>query len=123
MDKAERQFEQALLLKQDYLPALENIVRIHTDKKEYQRAIDRLLESTRFVSNPKNIYYNIACLYAIQHQTENSLSWLDKAISHGYDNWELIKTDVDLKNIRKTLPYQEFLQKHPVLKPQGGKQQ
>jgi hypothetical protein len=48
------------------------------------------------------VSYNIACVYALQNQIEDALKWLKKSVSNGFDNWNHIKNDNELKNIRNT---------------------
>jgi hypothetical protein len=48
-------------------------------------------------------------VYALQRQIEESIEWLHKAVERGYDNWEMIKTDQDLENIRRTKGYQALI--------------
>jgi hypothetical protein len=43
---------------------------------------------------------------------EESTGWLKKAIEKGYDNWDLIKTDKDLNNIRGSSYYEELVRGH-----------
>jgi lipopolysaccharide biosynthesis regulator YciM len=50
--------------------------------------------------NP-TLSYNIACYYSLAGRTTLGMEWLEKAIKHGYNNWELIKTDPDLQNLRE----------------------
>jgi tetratricopeptide (TPR) repeat protein len=45
--------------------------------------------------------YNIACYYSLAGRTELAMEWLEKAIKHGYNNWELIQSDPDLQNLRE----------------------
>ena len=54
-------------------------------------------------------YYNIACIYAKQNKIEESIDWLKKGIEKGYKNWDLIKTDRDLENIRGSSYYRELI--------------
>jgi hypothetical protein len=51
----------------------------------------------------------MACIYAKQNRIEESIEWLKKAIERGYDNWDLIKTDKDLENIRGSSYYKELI--------------
>ena len=59
-----------------------------------------------------SIYYNVAAVYALQDNGEESLVWLKKAINGCYQNWELIKSDKDLENIRDSAGYKELIEGH-----------
>ena len=73
-------------------------------------AIEQFMEVVRNDPdyNP-SLYYNIACYYAIEGQLIRGLEWLEKAVSHGYDNWELIRTDPDLQNLRGLPEYRDLI--------------
>jgi len=58
--------------------------------------------------NP-SLYYNIACYYAVQGQLIRGMEWLKKAVLHGYDNWDLIRTDPDLQNLRRLPEYRDLI--------------
>jgi tetratricopeptide (TPR) repeat protein len=61
--------------------------------------------------NP-SVYYNLACIYALSHDIETAMDYLEKALSKGYHNWRAIQTDPDLANIRFSDRYQELLERH-----------
>jgi tetratricopeptide (TPR) repeat protein len=58
--------------------------------------------------NP-SLYYNIACYYAVEGQLIRGVEWLKKAVSHGYDNWDLIRTDPDLQHLRSLPEYRDLI--------------
>jgi len=58
--------------------------------------------------NP-SLDYNIACHYALAGETGQGMEWLKKAIDHGHNNWELIKEDPDLQNLRELPEFFELL--------------
>lgn len=76
-------------------------------------AIDHYFEAS--LQDPVNAsiaYYNIACEYAKQNKTEESVVWLEKAIRKGFRNWNHIKADKDLDNIRSSARYKELIKDH-----------
>jgi Flp pilus assembly protein TadD len=54
-------------------------------------------------------YYNMACLHSLQKNTQEACSWLQKAVDHGYSNWQHIKEDSDLENVREDECYQKIM--------------
>ena len=62
--------------------------------------------------NDPTLYYNIACIYSKEHDTTNSIKWLKKAIEKNFNNWELIQTDEDLKDIRFSEEYKQLIRGH-----------
>jgi tetratricopeptide (TPR) repeat protein len=59
--------------------------------------------------NP-TLYYNIACFYSLAGRTREGLNWLQRAIDHGYDKWDLLREDPDLENLRQQPEFSEILQ-------------
>ena len=62
--------------------------------------------------NP-NGYYNIACVYAKEGNLTLSIEWLKKSLDKGFKDWNLIKKDKDLDNVRSTPFYKNLIQKIP----------
>jgi len=54
-------------------------------------------------------YYNMACLHSLQKNAKEACSWLQKAIDHGYSNWDHVKQDSDLVNVREAECYLKIM--------------
>jgi len=109
LNNAIGRFQKALAVKPNFPRALNNLAMAHTFGRQYDQA--REVFKKLIVLQPENstTYYNIAVLYALQNNVTESLAWLNKAIAKGYDNWDLIKTDNDLENIRNSEGYRELV--------------
>jgi tetratricopeptide (TPR) repeat protein len=75
---------------------------------QYGRAIDSYQKMLALHPRHPSIDYNIACLYAKQRQTEEALDWLQRALEKGYRDWEQIRSDRDLAEIRSTKRYAQL---------------
>lgn len=53
--------------------------------------------------------YNLACLYSADNNTTEACAWLNKAAAAGFSNWEHIKKDSDLDNIRNAACYKSIM--------------
>ncbi len=107
--RAIRQFEKALSIQPQLAPAQYNLALAYAAGKQYDEALDAFKKTAALQPDNANIYYNIAAMYALQNNATESLAWLKKSIAMGYDNWELIKTDKDLENIRNSEDYRQLL--------------
>ena len=109
LNNAIGRFQKALAVKPIFPQAMNNLAMAHTFGRQYDQA--REVFKKLIVLQPENstTYYNIAVLYALQNNVTESLAWLNKAIAKGYDNWDLIKTDKDLENIRNSEGYRELV--------------
>jgi tetratricopeptide (TPR) repeat protein len=112
LDEAIEQYEKALSIQPGYTLALNNLAAVYTIKKEYIKAVSVFKKMIRLRPNTVGAFYNIACIYARQNKIEESIDWLKKAIERGFKNWNLIKTDKDLENIRGSSYYKEIMRGH-----------
>ena len=110
LKKAGQSYQQSLALQPDDFNTLNRLAMIHIKEKNYTDAI-ALLSGPMLKIQPDNadIYYNISCLFAIANDQEKAIEWLSRALEKGYDNWEKIKTDPDLGNVRNTSYYQNLI--------------
>ncbi|RJP80146.1 MAG: tetratricopeptide repeat protein [Desulfobacteraceae bacterium] len=103
-------FQKALLIEPDHLKALKGIATVNTAKNEFESAISIFKNIQKSYPDDAGIAYNIACVYSLQNNQEEAIYWLEKAIENGFNNWELMKTDRDLKNIREAETFKKLLE-------------
>jgi tetratricopeptide (TPR) repeat protein len=112
LSKAIGEFEKALSLRPDFPEARNNLAMAYAADRQYDRALAELQKLIELDPDTPSTYYNIAVLYALQNKVTDSLAWLKKAVAIGYNNWELIKTDKDLENIRNSDDYKQLVKGH-----------
>jgi len=110
--QAIQQYKKALELDPEFLPALNNLALVTAANKEYDRALALFLDVLNSHPNDAETHFNIACMYSQLNRVDESLAYLKKAIDKGYTNWQRIKRDSDLDNIRDSLAYKELIQGH-----------
>ena len=113
MDKAQREFEIALKLEPDSIKILKALAMVYVNKKQYQSAISTFKRLVDIQPENNIFHYNISCLYAIQNMKNESVEWLTKAIDNGYSNWDHLKNDKDLKNIKNTSYFKSLVNNIP----------
>lgn len=79
------------------------------EKKKYDMALSDLIKATKIDKNYAEAYYNIACIYSIKKDGNLALRYLNKAINCGFNDYELIKEDPDLDNIRAIEGFNELI--------------
>jgi len=108
-DKSINQYQKALSIHPDAVPVLNNLAMVYMAKRDYEKAVSVFGRIADLQPDNASVYYNIACMYSIQNKTKESMDSLKMAIEKGYDNWDYLKTDKDLKNIRSSLYYKELM--------------
>jgi tetratricopeptide (TPR) repeat protein len=104
--------QKALMAQPDNPKIIQALVLGYAKIGDYENAITNLKILLNQDPEKPEVYYNIACMYAKQNMTDRAIAWLKLAIEKGFHNWELIKDDPDLVNIRKTPFMHELLEKH-----------
>ncbi len=112
LDEATGQYKKALSIQPGFIPALNSLALVYTAKMQYDMAISMFKRIISLRPDASGVYYNIACVFAMEKRKKDSIEWLKKAINRGYNNWEMIKTDEDLKNIRDSSYYRELIENH-----------
>jgi Tfp pilus assembly protein PilF len=112
LDKAIVHYKNALKQQPPLAHAMHKLAMVYATQKEYEKALFLLHQMIELWPKSPGIYYYITAIYATQNKKEESIRWLKKAVKKGFKNWELLKTDTKLENIRETAYYQSLIQKH-----------
>jgi protein O-mannosyl-transferase len=88
---------------------LQKLAVLYANKGEDEKALDMLFRLIKIKPDSPNGYYNIACIFAKQGKTDKSIEWLRKSIDKGFKDWNLMKKDKDLENIRATQFYMDLI--------------
>ena len=79
---------------------------------ETDRSLGLLEKGMRVMPDNPFFDYETAAYYGLLGETEKSLSWLDRAVKKGYQNWAQIASDRRLQGIRNTPYVQALLKKN-----------
>ena len=110
--KAIAEFEKALSIQPQFAAAQYNLALAYAAGKQYDEALKAFKKVVMLQPGDPTIYYNIAAMNALQNNVKEAIEWLKKAIDQGYQNWEMIKTDKDLQNIRNSEDYRKLIKDH-----------
>jgi len=109
---ATEEFHKVLVILPDSIPALYGLAIISTEKKDYATAVNILQQIKRIQPDNPDVSYNLACVYSKQNMKNESIQWLKNSVDKGFHNWDQIRKDPDLMNVRNT-PYMiELLKKN-----------
>jgi hypothetical protein len=97
-----------------YATAYSNRAVAYMQQKKYNMATDDLKKALDLSPNDPNIYYNLTALYSLQKQLDLALEALDKALELGFNNYDSLRKDPDLRNLRKDSEYRHVLEKHKI---------
>jgi len=102
LKSARHHLQQAVRFSPNPVLALNNLAAILIIQKDYAAATEALTSLAGLMPESPSVHYNLACVYALRNKKKEALTHLKKAVETGYDRWNYMKTDPDLKNIRDT---------------------
>ncbi len=109
LDCARRHLEQAARFAPNPVLALNNLTAVLVMQKEYGKAAETLVELIGLLPESATVRYNLACVYAMDDKKGDAIKYLKQAVNLGYDHWENMRKDPDLKKIRDTDYYQNLV--------------
>lgn len=110
LNEAIEHYSKAVHIKPDYAKAHFKLGFAFAQQGNFEEALSHYYKSMELDPDfSAAVSYNIACIYARQKKITDSVEWLDKAVKSGFKNWDYIKSDKDLENIRNSSYYKELL--------------
>jgi tetratricopeptide (TPR) repeat protein len=110
LDQAINRFQKSLFRQPGFTEIdTEDLSIVSETKKRYDGKLDLFRKIIEQLPDNAEAYYHLACIYARQGKIVESIKWLDKAISSGFNRWDLIETDSDLDYIRKSSHYSKWV--------------
>jgi tetratricopeptide (TPR) repeat protein len=91
---------------------LNSLAIVYSIKGKYDEALSHLKKSVKFQPDSTEAYYYMASIYARQKKVERSTEWLRQAVLKGYNNWDHLKRDSNLKNIRNSSYFKALIKEH-----------
>lgn len=104
-------FEKVLTDNPDYTEALIQLGSAYAKKGLLNKSlvIDKKLIGLQ--PNDPFAYYNLSCNYSLMGKKKLALDALEKAVNLGYYDYDHLKNDPDLDNIRRSLRFRKILWK------------
>lgn len=110
-------FQKALLIDPRLKDALNGLVSVYSANRNYAKALEVLQQILSFEKENPNVYYDIACIYSLAEQPREAIKYLQKALSKGFQNKDLIRKDPHLENLRQSKEGTHFLKELSVSSP------
>ena len=82
--------------------------------KKFNLAERDLIKASECGSNDPIIFYNLASYYSAMNKTDLALEPLDKALTLGFNDCDILRKDTDLNNLRKMSDFRRILESHQL---------
>jgi len=113
-DNAIAEFTKATDVDRRYAAAYANRAVAYMQQRKYNKALDDLKQAESLSPDDRLVHYNYVALYSLQNQLDRALDSLDRALDLGFNNYDALRNDPDLNNVRAHPQYQRVLEKHKV---------
>jgi tetratricopeptide (TPR) repeat protein len=113
-ENALKEFSRAIEKYPNYFEAYGNRAVVYMQQKKYNKAMDDLKKAESIKPDDKNINYNFVALYSLQNQIDRAIDSLDKTLSLGFSDYDALRKDPDLNNVRKSPEFRKICEKHKV---------
>jgi Tfp pilus assembly protein PilF len=97
-----------------YTEAFANRAVVYMQLKKFNKAMDDLKAAEQINPKDPNLHYNYMAWYSLQNQLDRALDSLDEALTNGFSDYDSLRHDPDLKNVRKHPEFRKICEKHKV---------
>jgi tetratricopeptide (TPR) repeat protein len=113
-ENAIKEFTVAIEKHPAYDVAYSNRAVAYMQQKKFNKAMDDLKKAEEVNAGNATVQYNFVALYSLQSQLDRSLDSLDRCLELGFNNYDALRSDPDLNNVRKHPEFKKILEKHKV---------
>ena len=108
------EFSNAINKDPNYAEAYSNRAVAYMLQKKNNKALDDLKKAKELKPDSASIRYNLASVHSLMGNTDYGLDELDAALDKGFNDYDSLRKDPDINNLRKTKEFQKILEKHKV---------
>jgi len=108
--RLEIQFLEKLLLRvPEDIEILQALAGLYTDIQWYKKGLKADQKLSQLLPTDSLVWYNLGCSYALTHQTDEAFEALTKAIDLGYEDYDWMKSDPDLRSLHDDPRFESVL--------------
>jgi len=113
-DNAIVEFGKAIEVDSRYAAAYANRGVAYIQQRKLNKALDDLKQAEGLNPKDKMIQYNLTALFSLQGQRDRALDALDRTLELGFGDYDALRKDPDLNNLRSDPEFRKVLEKHKV---------
>ena len=108
-DYFEIKFYEGILAKSgNFIEALSALGDLYTKNEFYQKGLQIDKKLAELKKDDSVVLYNLACSYSLLNEIDNALVTIKRAIKCGYEDFNYIKRDNDLLNLRQDERFKKY---------------
>ena len=108
-EEAVKNYRMALHHNKNFNDVYINLSTAYLIGKQFKESLKTLNTLKKINPNHPLLHYNFACYYSLTGSITLGLESLKKSISNGFKDFQLLKTDPDLRNLRSDSRFKEIV--------------
>lgn len=114
IDNALKEFSLAIQKDPNYAEAYSNRAATYMQLRKFNKAEEDLRKAKELSPDSASIRYNYASLHSLNGNVDLALDEIDAALTKGFSDYDALRRDPDLENLRKHPEFRKILEKHKV---------
>ena len=114
IDNALKEFSLAIQKDPNYAEGYSNRAVAYMQQKKFNKAEDDLRRAKELSPGSPSVRYNYASLHSLKGNVDLALDEIDAALTKGFSDYDALRLDPDLNNMRKHPEFRKILEKHKV---------
>lgn len=114
IDNALREFSLAIQKDPGWAEAYSNRAVAYMQQRKFNKAEEDLRKARELNPASPSVRYNTASLYSLEGKVDLALDEIDAALARGFTDYDALRRDTDLDNVRRHPEFRKVLEKHKV---------
>lgn len=114
IENALKEFSLAITQDPNYAEAYSNRAATYMQQKKFNKAEEDLRRAKELSPNSPSVRYNYASLHSLKGNVDLALDEIDAALTNGFSDYDALRLDPDLNNVRKHPEFRKILEQHKV---------
>jgi Flp pilus assembly protein TadD len=114
IENAINEFSLAIQKDPNYADAYSHRAVAYMQQKKFNKAQEDLKQAKELAPQNAAIRYNFASLHSLKGDVDLALDEIDAALTRGFADYDALRKDPDLDNVRRHPEFRKILEKHKV---------
>lgn len=114
IENALKEFSLAIQKDPGYAEAYSSRGATFMQQKKFNKAEEDFRRAKELSPGSASVSYNYACLHSLKGNVDLALDEIDAALTNGFSDYDALRLDPDLSNLRKHPEFRKILEKHKV---------
>lgn len=114
IDNALKEFSLAIQKDPQYAEAYSSRAVAYMQQQKFNKAEEDLRKAKELSPDSPSVRYNLASLHSLKGNVDLALDEIDAALAKGFTDYDALRRDPDLDNLRKHPEFRKILEKHKV---------